>query len=99
MQDAIYKGRDNPVVIDFTGVDLTLFTNISVALGADLRTLALNPDSVVVRSATELELNFQDTTEGGGVWEIVGFDAGYVDGFLLTNAIENPLPPTIVYEA
>lgn len=98
-QNTIYKGRDNPVVIEFVGVDLTLLDDISVSIGADNRTLLSNPASVIVLSATELELNFQDTTETGGhVVEIYGIDALNPDGFLFTSAIKDPLDAIIIFE-
>jgi hypothetical protein len=83
-QDIITLGRDNPVIVEFANVDLTQFTNIQASFKDDVRTSTANPDSVKVNSATELELNFQDTTEtGAGYWTIIGFNALYPDGFIL----------------
>jgi hypothetical protein len=85
-QDTIYINRDNPVVMIIEGADLTLFTDIKVHFGDDERTLLLNPDSVKVKSPSELELNFQDTTETATqYWCIAGFDAVNTNGVLLNS--------------
>lgn len=85
-QDTIYIGSDDPVIMEFIGVDLTLFTDIKVHFGSDERTLLLNPTSVKVNSSTELELNFQDTTETATqYWCIKGFDAVNTNGRLLNS--------------
>lgn len=85
-QDTIYINTDDPVVMIFEGVNLTLFTDIKAHFGNDERTLLLNPESVVVKSATELELNFQDTTETATqYWCIKGFDAVNTRGRLLNS--------------
>jgi hypothetical protein len=79
-------GRDNAVVIVFSGVDLTLFSRVEAKLGADVRDSVANPDDVVVVSATELRLKFGDTSETGRLyWEIVGFDGVNTDGLELTS--------------
>ena len=84
-QDTIIKGKDNPVVIIFGGVDLTLLTDIRVSYGADSRLKSTDPASIVVISATELELNFQDTTETTTqYWCIDGIDALNPNGIELT---------------
>ena len=98
-QNIIYKGRDNPIVIIFTGIDLTLLSDIEVTIGSDTRTKVLNPASVVVLSSNELELNFQDTLEVGGfVAEIIAFDSNNPNGFLVTSAIKDPLDAIIIFE-
>ena len=98
-QNTIIKDRNNPVVIDFTGVDLSLFTDISVHFGADERTLQLNPTSVIVNSPTELELNFQDTTEtNANYWCISGFDAVNTNGIELTSKSLRNLPITPIIQ-
>lgn len=92
-QNTIIKGKDNPVVINFTGVDLTLFTDISVHFGADQRTLLSDPASIIVKSATELELNFQDTAEtSANYWCVTGFDALNTSGIELTSRNLDNLP-------
>lgn len=96
-QDIIIKGRDNPVVINFSGVDLQLFTDISVNFGADERTLLLNPSSIIVSSQTELELNFQDTLEvASNTWCITGFDAVNTNGVELSSKSLNPLRSRVI---
>ena len=86
VQDTIQINTDDPVVMEFTGVDLTGFTDIKVHFGSDERTLLLNPASVVVNSTTELELNFQDTTETATqYWCIKGFNSTYPRGRTLNS--------------
>jgi len=86
-QDTIIKGKDNPVVIIFGGVDLTALTDIRASYGSDSRLKSTSPTSIVVISATELELNFQDTTETVAQhWCIDGIDALNPDGIELTSA-------------
>lgn len=98
-QDTIIKGKDNPVVINFSGVDLALFTDISVHFGSDQRTMLLNPESIIVKSDTELELNFQDTTEtSGNYWCVSGFDAVNTNGIELTSKNLKNLPVTIIFD-
>lgn len=85
-QDTIIKGKDNPVVIIFDGVDLTSLTDIRASYGADSRLKSTDPTSIVVISATELELNFQDTTETvSQYWCIDGIDAQNPNGIELTS--------------
>lgn len=85
-QDTIIKGKDNPVVIIFGGVDLTSLTDIRVTYGSDSRLKSTDPTSIVVISATELELNFQDTTETVvNYWCIDGIDALNPNGIELTS--------------
>ena len=75
-QNTIIKGKDNPVVILFDGIDLTLLTDIRATYGADSRLMSTSPSSIVVISSSELELNFQDTTETiAQYWCIDGIDA------------------------
>lgn len=98
-QNTIIKGKNNPVIIEFTGVDLTQFTNIQVKYGSDIRTLADNPASVVVNSSTELELNFQDTTETSSqYWCINGFNNANPNGIELTSACLGNLPKSPICE-
>jgi len=84
-QDTIVKGKHNPVIIIFGGVDLTLFTDIKAAYGNDSRLKSTSPQSIIVISATELELNFQDTDETVTQhWCIDGIDALNPNGIELT---------------
>lgn len=98
-QDKIIKNRDNPIVVIFSGVDLTLLTDIQVKFGNDERTLLLNATSVIVNSATELELNFQDTTETkANILCIKGFDSNNPNGLLFTAANFEPLDAVIIID-
>jgi hypothetical protein len=99
-QNNIIKGKNNPVSIIFSGVvDLTLYSDISAAFGSDTRTKISNPTSVVVVSASQLDLFFNDTTEtGGNFWTIFGIDGSNPDGFELTSECIGNLPKTYVCE-
>lgn len=98
-QNIIVKDRNNPIIINFTGVDLTLLDDIKVKFGDDERTLLLNATSVIVNSATELELNFQDTVETkANILCITGFDSNNLDGLLFTAANFNPLDVVIIID-
>ena len=85
-QNKIIKGRNNAVVITFSGVDLTTFTKIDATYGSDTRNSTDNPDDVVVDSATQLSLFYGDTTETENqYWEIIGFSATFTLGLELTS--------------
>lgn len=94
-QDTIVVGRDNAVVIEFGGVDLTLFNRVEATFGADTRDSVANPGDVVVASATELRLKFGDTTETqSNYWTIVGYDGANPDGIALTSKCLGNLGPS-----
>ena len=98
-QNIIIKNRDNPIRITFSGIDLTILPDIQVTFGADVRTLLLNATSVTVISATELRLDFQDTTETrAGILKIVAFDNVNTDGILITAANFNPMPAVAILQ-
>ena len=85
-QNTVHKGRDNPVVIMFSGVDLTLFTKVTATFGSDVRDSVNEPTEVVVVSATELHLKFGTTTETtGNYWLVIGYDAINTNGVELTS--------------
>lgn len=85
-QNKVIVGRDNIVAITFSGVDLTLFTKVEAAFGADVRDSVADSADVIVVSATELNLKFGDTTETSGqFWRVTGFDAVNVNGVDLTS--------------
>ena len=90
-QDEIIKGKDNPVVIEFGGINLLLVDDISAAFGNDTRTLLLNPSSFKVEydALTEistLSLYFGDTTETqSNYWVIFYTDALNPNGYDLTS--------------
>ena len=95
-QDTIIKGKLNPVVIifDFSNSDfsgLTAFTTITATFGADERNSVDDAASVVVVNDTELQLNFQDTSEiNTRFWCIDG------DGYeLLSKCVGNELSSPI----
>ena len=96
-QNTVIKGRDNPVVILFSGVLLQDFTKVEVTFGSDIRDSVADPTEVVIISQTELHLKFGDTTETtGNYWEIVGFDAVNVNGVELTSKCLANLDPSPV---
>jgi len=96
-QNTIVLGRDNAVVLEFSGIDLTLFTRVAATFGADTRDSVANPTDVIVESATELRLKFGDTSETqSNYWTIVGFDAGNPDGLVLTSKCLGNLDPSPV---
>ena len=101
LQDKIITGRDNVVSILFVGIDLTMFSSIEVAYGADVRNSINNASSVVVVSGTELNLNFNDTAETppswGAYWRITGFSAAFTNGLDLTNEGLKNLPASPKY--
>lgn len=97
MKNIIFIGTNDPVEIDFTDVDLTLFTDIKVTYGSDERSLTLNPESVEVVSATQLNLYFNDTDERvSKYWEVIGIDALHPDGQTITNSTLANLGKAIV---
>jgi len=96
-QDTIILNRNNPVSITFNGVDLTLFNKIEVAFGGDVRNSVDNSDSVIVSSATVLELKFGDTEERlPNFWRVTGFDNVNVSGLDLVSECIGNLPPSPV---
>lgn len=91
------------VFITVTGIknkakeDITLldFSPITVAFGSDTRDSINNPTSVVVNSETELELNFQDTSETGQHnWVILATFGSEV--ITLTNSCKDNLEKSFV---
>lgn len=86
MQNLVIASKDNLVVYVFTGVDLTLATDIQVQFGAESYSLLLDPLIVIVTSATELSLNLSATAEVGKVFSTVTyFDATSVLGTDITS--------------
>ena len=75
-QNLVIANKDNLVVFEFGGIDLTLATDIQVQFGAESYTLLLNPTIVIVTSATELSLDLSATAEVGKIFATVT----YVDG-------------------
>lgn len=96
-QNIIFKGdsgRNNPVRLNVSlgDADLLSLTDISVTAGSDVRTLVLNPESVVVESANVLALYFYDTDEvNDGHFVIQGFNAENPFGVIITNVCKGNL--------
>lgn len=92
-QNTIFKDGTNPVIIEFNidGGDLTSFTEITAKFGADQRSSVADPSSVIVNSPTELELNFQDTTETlSNYWCIKG-DGTILSSECMANLSKSPI--------
>lgn len=86
MQNLVIPNKDNLVVYTFSGVDLTLATDIQVQFGAESYSLVSNPTIVIVTSATELSLNLSATAEVGKVYSTVTyFDGASVNGTDITS--------------
>lgn len=94
MQNVIYLGKDNPVIIEFTFTGdfadngLSNFTDIQVTISDETYTLLLNPTNVVVNSNTELRVLIgADTSLDVGFYtlSIVGVSATYTNGYNLTS--------------
>lgn len=103
-QSKIIKGRDNPVIIIFKKIDLTLFTKIEATFGSDTKDSLSDPSEVKVVIDPELELEFCTTTElqlrfgttsetTENFWLITGFDAVNVNGVDLTSECLGNLQP------
>jgi len=92
MQNVIYLGKDNPVIIDFSFTGefadngLSNFTDIQVEIGSESYSLSGNPSNVVVSSATELRILIGDTTSltpAAYPIKVIGINAIYDDGYVL----------------
>ena len=93
MQNVVYLGRDNPIIVNFTFTGdfandgLSNFTDIQVTIGDETYTLLVNPANVIVSSDTQLRILIGDTTSlspGGYQIKIIGISAIYDDGYVLT---------------
>jgi len=83
-QNLVIANKDNKVVFVFTGIDLTLATNIIVVFGAE--TYQLSDSEVTVDSATELSLDLSATVEVGKIFATVTyFDGASVNGTDITS--------------
>ena len=84
-QNLVIPNKDNKVVFVFSGVDLTLATDLHIQFGAEQYTLLLNPSEVTVDSATQLSLDLSGTAEVGKIYAtITYFDAGSTNGTDIT---------------
>ena len=100
----IYKGFDNPVIFtfsfggDFAALGLNNFTRVDVTIGNE--TYSTLTGAVVISSATELKLLAGDSTalnQGSYYPTIVGYNATYDDGYVLTKkGSAGLLPITVV---
>ena len=85
-QNLVIPNKDNKVVFVFSGIDLTLVTDIHIGFGSESYTLLLNSSVVSVDSATELSLDLSGTSETGKVFATVTyFDGGSVNGTDITS--------------
>ena len=85
-QNLVIANKDNLAVYVFSGVDLTLATDIQVQFGSESYSLLLDPLIVIVTSATELSLNLSATAEVGKVFSTVTyFDVASVLGSDITS--------------
>jgi hypothetical protein len=85
-QNIVIPNKDNKVVFVFSGIDLTLSTDIVVEFGDESYSTALNPTLVVVSSATELSLDLSGTSEVGKIFATVTyFDGASVNGTDITS--------------
>lgn len=91
-QDTVIKGKDNPVIFnfsmtgDFAANQLNTFDSITLDIGGESYSTASTPDQLFIVSGNQLRLRIGDTTTldpGGYVPEINGFSADYNDGYLL----------------
>lgn len=96
-QDTVIKGKGNAVIIIFgSGVDLTVFDKVQAIFGSDDRNSVDDADSVVIASATELQLFFGDTVETSGqYWEVNGFQAPKLPVELTSKCLDNLDPSPI----
>lgn len=85
-QNLVIANKDNLVVFEFGGIDLTLADDIKVQFGTESYSLLLNPSIVMVTAAECLSLNLSATSEVGKVFATVTyFDGGSVNGTDITS--------------
>lgn len=81
----VIPNKDNKVVFVFTGIDLTLATDIQIAFGSESYSLLADPTLVSV-TATELSLDLSGTAEVGMIFATVTYiDGGSVNGTDITS--------------
>ena len=104
MQNEIYLGLDNPVVMtfsfsgEFAAGGLSNFTNIQLTIGGEVYTTTGTPAQLFLNGNNELRLKIGDTTAltvGTYQPEIIGFSATYDDGYLLHGACKKVLTTKI----
>lgn len=95
MQNFFIKGRDNPVVINFSfadGFSLALFDRVVFQIGDEEYATDTHPQKVVI-DGESLILSVGDVTqlELGRYFPIItGYNATYDDGYVLTGK-SNPV--------
>lgn len=100
MKNFFIKGRDNPVVINFSfndGLSLSMFDRVVFEIGTEEYATDTNPDKVVV-DGNSLIVSIGDATAldiGRYLPVITGYNAAYNDGYLLTGK-SNPVLSTPV---
>ena len=72
-KNLVIPDKDNKVVFIFDGLDLTTATDIVIQFGSETYSVGVNPDLVVVVSATELSLDLSSTLEVGKIFPTVTF--------------------------
>ena len=92
MQNIVYKGFDNPLVLlftftgDYADGGLNNFSRIEAVIGDEEYNTVDNPTNIFVESDTELRILIGDTTQldvGYYHLHLVGFSDTYDDGFVL----------------
>ena len=85
-QNLVIPGKDNKVVFEFGGIDLTLATDIQVQFGSESYTKLLDPLIVIVDSATQLSLDLSATAEVGKIFTTITYiDGASVNGTDITS--------------
>lgn len=93
----VIPNKDNLVSLIFGGIDLTESTKIEVVFGSESYGSISDPAVVIIKSATELDLNLSNTSEVGKIFVTVTyFDAGSVNGTDITSRELNNLSQIIV---
>lgn len=100
MQNFFIKGRDNPVVVNFTfadGFSLAMFDRIEVEIGGE--TYATDTDTTKVSvDGSSLVISIGDVTAlavGRYFPTIIGFNNQYDDGYVLSSRRNPTLPDQI----
>ena len=92
MQNVVYLGRDNPIIItfsftgEFAADGLNNFDDLQIGIGGEAYTLLTTPNSVVVQSDTELRIFIGTVTSleaGAYDIQITGINTTYDDGYVL----------------
>lgn len=87
-QNIVIPNKDNKVVFVFSGVDLTLATDIVVTFGAETYSVLLEPNLVVVVDAVTLSIDLKSTSEVGEIFPVVTyFDDNSINGTEITSQI------------